>query len=99
MVSGPVPDRVTTSCTSTSSNPGNTVTADTPVSYLHGYSEATDPTGLITATTFAPANGTGTCGGSTVTLAAGNRCQLNLTITTRVSQASPTTRPTHPSST
>ena len=29
-------------------------------------------------------NGTGTCSGSTVTLAAGTRCQLNLTITTRV---------------
>jgi hypothetical protein len=144
--------------TSASSNPANTVTADSPGRYLHGYSQATDPTGLtpyaavsgaplvpaatgvdstlsvdlggyknvttatitrvlvvaapsslptgitavtvrvalavdpasglqpITATTFAAANGTGTCSGSTVTLAAGNRCQLNLTITTRVSQ-------------
>ena len=141
-----------------SSNPGNTVTADSPGRYLHGYSQATDPTGLtpyaavsgspavpaatgvdstlsvnlgsyknvatatitrvlvvaapnplpsgitavtvrialaadptsglqpITATTFAAANGTGTCSGSTVSLAAGNRCQLNLTITTRVNQ-------------
>jgi hypothetical protein len=144
--------------TSTSSNPGNTMTADTPGRYLHGYSQAADPTGLtpyaavsgsplvpaatgtdstlgvnlgsnknvatatftrvlvvaapsslpsgitavtvrialaadpasglqpITATTFAPANGTGTCSGSTITLAPGDRCQLNLTITTRVSQ-------------
>jgi hypothetical protein len=144
--------------TSASRNPGNTVTADTPDRYLHGYSQATDPTALtpyaavsgaplvpaatgadntltvnlgsyknvttatitrvlvvaapsslptgitavtvrialagdpasglqpITATTFAAANGTGTCSGSTVTLAAGNRCQLNLTITTRVNQ-------------
>jgi hypothetical protein len=144
--------------TSASSNPGNTLTADTPGRYLHGYSQATDPTGLtpyaavsgtplvpaatgtdstlsvnlgsyknvtsatitrvlvvaapnplpsgitavtvrialavdpasglqpITATMFAAANGTGTCSGSTVTLAAGNRCQLNLTITTRVNQ-------------
>jgi hypothetical protein len=50
---------------------------------------AADPaSGLqpITATTFAAANGTGTCSGSTVTLAAGNRCQVNLTITTRVNQ-------------
>jgi hypothetical protein len=144
--------------TSTSSNPGNTLTGDSPGRYLHGYSQATDPTGLtpyaavsgsplvpaatgvdstlsvnlgsyknvlpttitrvlvvaapnplpsgitavtvrialavdptsglqpITATTFAAANGTGTCSGSTVTLAAGQRCQLNLTITTRVNQ-------------
>jgi hypothetical protein len=144
--------------TSTSSNPGNTVTGDRPGRYLHGYSQATDPTGLtpyaavsgtpllpaatgtdstltvnlgsyknvttatitrvlvvaapsslpsgitavtvrivlaadpasglqpITATTFAAANGTGTCSGSTVTLAAGNRCQLNLTVSTRVNQ-------------
>ena len=144
--------------TSVRSNPGNTMTADTPGRYLHGYSQATDPTGLtpyaavsgaplvpaatgidstlsvnlgsyknvasatitrvlvvaapnplpsgitavtvrialavdpasglqpITATTFAAANGTGTCSGSTVSLAAGNRCQLNLTITTRVNQ-------------
>jgi hypothetical protein len=144
--------------TAPSSNPGNTMTADTPGRYLHGYSQATDPTGLtpyaavsgspavpaatgvdstlsvdlgsyknvttatitrvlvvaapnplpsgitavtvrialaadptsglqpITATTFAAANGTGTCSGSTVSLAAGNRCQLNLTITTRVNQ-------------
>ena len=44
-------------------------------------------TGLqpITATTFASANGTGTCSGSTVTLTAGQRCQLNLTVLTRVS--------------
>jgi hypothetical protein len=44
-------------------------------------------TGLqpITATTFAPANGTGTCSGSTVTLTAGQRCQLNVTVLTRVS--------------
>jgi hypothetical protein len=44
-------------------------------------------TGLqpITATTFAAANGTGTCTGSTVTLTAGQRCQLNLTVLTRVS--------------
>ena len=141
-----------------SSNPGNTLTGDSPGRYLHGYSQATDPTGLtpyaavsgapavpaatgtdstlsvnlgsyknvttatitrvlvvaapnplpsgitavtvrialaadptsglqpITATTFAAANGTGTCSGSTVSLAAGNRCQLNLTITTRVNQ-------------
>jgi len=141
-----------------SSNPGNTLTGDSPGRYLHGYSQATDPTGLtpyaavsgsplvpaatgadstlsvnlgsyknvttatitrvlvvaapnplpsgitavtvrialaadptsglqpITATTFAAANGTGTCSGSTVTLAAGQRCQLNLTITTRVNQ-------------
>jgi hypothetical protein len=141
-----------------SNNPGNTLTADSPGRYLHGYSQATDPTGLtpyaavsgtpavpaatgtdstlsvdlgsyknvttatitrvlvvaapnplpsgitavtvrialavdpasglqpITATTFAAANGTGTCSGSTVSLAAGNRCQLNLTITTRVNQ-------------
>ena len=144
--------------TSASSNPGNSVTADRPGRYLHGYSQATDPTGLtpyaavsgtplvpaatgtdntlavnlgsyknvttatvtrvlvvaapsslptgitavtvrialaadpasglqpITATTFAAATGTGTCSGSTVVLAAGNRCQLNLTISTRVSQ-------------
>ena len=144
--------------TSASSNPGNTVTADSPGRYLHGYSQATDPTGLtpyaavsgsplvpaatgadstlsvnlgnyknvitatitrglvvavpsslptgvtavtvrtalaadpasglqpITETTFAAANGTGTCSGSTVTLAAGQRCQLNLTISTRVNQ-------------
>jgi hypothetical protein len=144
--------------TSASSNPGNTLTGDSPGRYLHGYSQATDPTGLtpyaavsgsplvpaatgvdstlsvnlgsyknvlpttitrvlvvaapnplpsgitavtvrialavdptsglqpITATTFAAANGTGTCSGSTVTLAAGQRCQLNLTITTRVNQ-------------
>ena len=144
--------------TSASSNPGNTLTADAPGRYLHGYSQATDPTGLtpyaavsgsplvpaaagvdstlsvdlgsyknvttatitrvlvvaapnplpsgitgvtvrialavdpasglqpITATTFAAANGIGACSGSTVTLAAGNRCQLNLTITTRVNQ-------------
>jgi hypothetical protein len=144
--------------TNASNNPGNTVTADSPGRYLHGYSQATDPTGLtpyaavsgsplvpaatgtdstlvvnlgsyknvstatitrvlvvaapatlptgvtavtvrialgvdpasglqpITATTFAAANGTGTCSGSTVSLAAGNRCQLNLTITTRVNQ-------------
>jgi hypothetical protein len=144
--------------TSASSNPANTLTADAPDRYLHGYSQGTDPTGLtlyatvsgspivpaatgadstlsvnlgsyknittatitrvlvvaapnplptgitgvtvrialavdpasglqpITATTFAAANGTGTCGGSTVTLAAGDRCQLNLTITTRVNQ-------------
>ena len=144
--------------TALSSNPGNTVTADSPGRYLHGYSQATDPTGLtpfaavsgspavpaatgtdstlsvnlgsyknvttatitrvlvvaapnplpsgitavtvrialavdpasglqpITATAFAAANGTGTCSGSTVSLAAGNRCQLNLTITTRVAQ-------------
>jgi hypothetical protein len=48
---------------------------------------AADPaSGLqpVTATTFAAANGTGTCSGSTVTIAAGNRCQLDLTITTRV---------------
>jgi hypothetical protein len=144
--------------TSGSSNPGNTLTGDSPDRYLHGYSQATDPTGLtpyaavsgsplapaatgvdsslsvnlgsyknvtsatitrvlvvaapnplptgitavtvrlalavdptsglqpIAATTFAPANGTGTCSGSTVSLAAGNRCQLNLTISTRVNQ-------------
>jgi hypothetical protein len=44
-------------------------------------------TGLqpITATTFAAANGTGTCSGSTVTLTAGQRCQLNVTVLTRVS--------------
>jgi hypothetical protein len=44
-------------------------------------------TGLqpVTATTFAAANGTGTCSGSTVTLTAGQRCQLNLTVVTRVS--------------
>ena len=141
-----------------SSNPGNTLTGDSPDRYLHGYSQSTDPTGLtpyasvsgsplvpaatgtdstlgvnlgnyknvlpttitrvlvvaapsslpagitavtvrialaadatsglqpITATTFAAANGTGTCSGSTVTLAAGNRCQLNLTVSTRVNQ-------------
>jgi hypothetical protein len=44
-------------------------------------------TGLqpITATAFAAANGTGTCSGSTVTLTAGQRCQLNVTVLTRVS--------------
>ena len=44
-------------------------------------------TGLqpITATAFAAANGTGTCAGSTVTLTAGQRCQLNVTVLTRVS--------------
>jgi hypothetical protein len=140
-------------------NPGNTVTADTPGRYLHGYSQGSDPTGLtayattagtapvvpaatgadgtlsvalgnyknasdttiarvlvvaapnplpsgvasitvrlalaadpgtglqpIVGTTFAAANGTGTCSGSTVTLAAGNRCQLNLTVNTRVNR-------------
>lgn len=145
--------------TAARTNPGNTLTADVPGRYLHGYSQATDPTGLvayatkagatpvvaaatgidstlavnlgshknannvvvnrvlvvaapnplptgvaavtvrvalavdpvsglqpIAATTFAPANGTGTCTGSTVALAAGQRCQLNVTINTRVNQ-------------
>jgi len=44
-----------------------------------------DPaTGLqpLTSVTFAPAGGTGTCGGTSVTLVPGNRCQVNLTLTT-----------------
>ena len=32
--------------TSASSNPENTLTADSPGRYLHGYSQATDPTGF-----------------------------------------------------
>lgn len=142
--------------TAVRTNPGNTISGDTPGRYLHGYSQATDPTGLtgyatrsgttpavpattgidatlgsnvgdyknkgdtviprvlvvaapnplptgitavtvrvalapdgpsglqpIVGTTFAAANGTGTCTGSTVSLAAGQRCQLNLTINTK----------------
>lgn len=145
--------------TAVRTNPGNAITGDTPGRYLHGYSQATDPTGLtgyavkagavpvtraatgvdgtlavnlgdhknennvvvsrvlvvsapnplpsgvtavtvrvalavdpvsglqpIAATTFAPANGTGACVGSTVTLGAGQRCQLNITVQTRVNQ-------------
>lgn len=145
--------------TAVRTNPGNTLTADTPGRYLHGYSQSTDPTGLtayavkagatpvtpaatgvdgtlavnlgshknensvvvnrvlvveapstlpsgitavtvrvalavdpvsglqpVAATTFAPANGIGTCSGSTVALSAGQRCQLNLTVNTRTSQ-------------
>ena len=145
--------------TAVRTNPGNTLTAGTPGSYLHGYSQSTDPTGLtayavkagatpvtpaatgvdgtlavnlgshrnennvsvtrvlvvaapsalpsgitavtvrvalavdpvsglqpIAATTFAPANGTGTCSGSTVVLSAGQRCQLDITVQTRTNQ-------------
>jgi hypothetical protein len=41
-----------------SSNPGSTVTADSPGRYLHGYSQATDPTGL---TSYAAVSGTPLC--------------------------------------
>jgi hypothetical protein len=144
--------------TAVRTNPGTTISADTPTRYLHAYSQSTDPTALtgyatkagsspvvaaatgtdnsiavalggyrnmnatlvsrvlvvaapnplptgitsitvrlalaadatsglqpITATAFAAANGTGTCAGATVTLFSGDRCQLNLTITTKVS--------------
>lgn len=49
---------------------------------------ADQPSGLqpVVGTTFAAANGTGTCSGSSVSLTAGQRCQLNLTINTRVNQ-------------
>ncbi len=144
--------------TAATTNPGNSFTADTPGRYLHGYSQATDPTGLtayavkagsapvtaatgvdstlavnlgshknennvvvnrvlvvavpgslptgvttvtvrvalavdpasglqpIAAVTFAPANGTGSCSGSQVALQVGQRCQLNITVQTRVNQ-------------
>jgi hypothetical protein len=144
--------------TRVTTNPGTAISGDSPGRYLHGYSQATDPTGLtayavkagaapvtaatgvdstlavnlgshknennvvvarvlvvaapnplpsgvaavtvrvalavdpvsglqpIAATTFAAANGTGTCSGSTVTLSAGQRCQLNITVQTRVNQ-------------